>query len=191
MLNILISDIFGLTKPLKELSLSLRGENLIIDPYNKEMLNFSSEDQAYQYFSKNVGIEKYSKHVANQISVLKSSYRVMAFSVGASSYWLQSNQSLNSNFQAAYLFYGSQIRNYMAVNPKHPLTLILPHSEVHFSIEGLKNELSSKENINIIHSSKLHGFMNKLSFNFSESEYDIWLATLNKNHLTSQGAGST
>ncbi len=45
MLNILISDIVGLTKPFKELSLSLRGENLIIDPYNREMLNFSSEEQ--------------------------------------------------------------------------------------------------------------------------------------------------
>lgn len=78
----------------------------------------------------------------------------------------------------AICFYGSQIRNYLNVNPKIKIELFFPEHERHFEVANLISRLSQKTNVTCYKVPYLHGFMNKKSNNFNDIGYYQYLQLL-------------
>ena len=175
--TILVADIFGLTDELIELSEAIGGNAIILEPYDGEKNLFSSEKSAYQFFTNEVGLEKYAGHVLNEISKYNK-VRLIGFSVGAAAIWSCSTKLKKTQVKHAYCFYGSQIRNLMHTTPNFPVNVVLPKYEEHFSIQKMDELFQRMENITIQRSDFLHGFMNKRSCNFNQAEYNRYIIKL-------------
>lgn len=177
---IVVSDIFGKTPELEGFaeSVSYKGGFQIVSPYKKENLQFSNELEAYSYFSENVGIDVYFKQLCSYILSINIPFRLIGFSVGASVCWKYIANTTNENLIKTDLFYGSQIRNFINLEPLTPVNLIMPKSELHFSIDSLIQRLQNKQNVSIDTTQYFHGFMNELSENYCERAYQQYVTIL-------------
>ena len=171
MKTILISDIFGRTAALERLTAKISQDALILDPYDSEFMDFKNEEAAYAYFSENVGLASYAYKLKRVLLEQEDEVLLIGFSVGASAIWNVSDDESITLVKKAICFYGSQIRNNVACNPRFPIELVLPSMERHFSVDELIHQLSGKQNVSIRQVSYLHGFMNELSLNYDSQGY--------------------
>lgn len=178
MIIVVASDVFGNTAALSSFAHAFTENVLIFDPYNSKEMNFRCEKEAYNFFSQNVGLDTYEKKLKTFIQSIKSNVCLIGFSVGASIIWKLSGDKELKNVSAATCFYGSQIRNFASVVPVFPLELVFPKYEEHFSVSDLISKLSGVKNVQISHSSYLHGFMNAHSNNFDEKALKYFTTTL-------------
>lgn len=179
MLTLLVADIFGNSQVLQQLAREIAGNNtVIIDPYSGEIMNFSDEQIAYQYFSEHVGLTRYAEQLKGQLQSINQPFNLIAFSVGGAATWLISEWLIETKINRVVCFYASQIRHHQEIRPVLPIELILPKSEIHFDVLALKTNLSNTKNVMIKHSEYLHGFMNQLSPNYSPSAYQGYLKWL-------------
>ena len=195
---IIASDIFGVTPSLKAFAKSLQSTQhnvYIIDPYAGVQHNFIDEEQAYQYFTKNVGLDSYAKTVehfiedkmqptANQNNTINV---LIGFSIGASAIWQISANERIKIIDHTFYFYGSQIRKLTHVEPAMPSTVIFPKYESHFSVTALQQEVQKHALVSTKRCNYLHGFMNTHSTNFNEYAYTYykqWLCSEIKKHST-------
>jgi len=177
---IVVTDIFGQTPALSNLAESIKADS-IIDPYSGEDKHFINEAAAYEYFSRDVGLEKYVELLTTELQTSEQETILIGFSIGASAIWQLSAEQTMKNVttvKQAICFYGSQIRTATDINPKFPTTLIFPTVERHFDVQALAQELSVKTNVNIDIVNYLHGFMNRHSDNFNIIAYNNHLARL-------------
>jgi len=185
MYNIFISDIFGKTPALEELVCTIeresdKGQSKIIDPYSGKFMNFTDESEAYSYFMDTIGMNQYCKIVKAKLKSMLTPTRLIGFSVGASALWNMS-ENLNSKFiTRAVCFYGSQIRNYMNINPNLNIELVLPSFESGFNITEFAKNISKKPTAIIHKTDFLHGFMNSCSKNFNQDGYKYYIDWLIK-----------
>lgn len=174
MTTIFVSDIFGRTPELECLAQEVTKDYRIIDPYDSVNKSFKSEQAAYQYFQDNVGLDTYSSHIDEQLSLINGHISVVAFSMGASALWnISIKQSLSDKIIDAVGFYGSQIRKLTEITPCFPIELVFPAHEAHFDINVLIEQLSSTQKVSIRQVPYLHGFMNALSPNFDSKGYKL------------------
>lgn len=177
-----VSDIFGKTQPLVELAALTDKKARIFDPYDTVNMEFTNEQEAYQFFTANVGLEEYDRKLKRHLTQLNEPTTVVGFSVGASAIWNLSGHQTVDNVRKGICYYGSQIRNNVSVIPQFPIQLVFPVQEAHFSVSKLISALSTKPHTDIRQVSYLHGFMNKLSANFDEQGYRSELDRL-RNYL--------
>ncbi len=178
MRTIFVSDIFGKTTSLKALGEAISEKVGIIDPYEGVEISFTDETAAFEYFMKNVGLERYCEIVNRRVASISQPTEIISFSVGASAVWIISEILNPSVFQRVICFYGSQIRYHKNISPRLCVDLVLPKSEPNFNIEKFSRDLSNKPRVKIHHTQYMHGFMNHLSNNFSSVGYDkyiVWL----------------
>lgn len=178
MKTIIITDIFGRTSALEELANAVCENHHIVDPYDGQDMLFQTESDAYEFFSSNIGLEKYTKHLSKLLTNLDSAVNLVGFSIGASAIWNLSDSPAYSCVKNATCFYGSQIRNNRKILPLFPITLIFPQTEEHFSVSELISDLRNTQKTKIRQLPYLHGFMNKLSANFNSQGYKSELQTL-------------
>jgi len=179
MLTILVADIFGHSPALKQLAEQVAGQNtLIIDAYAGQCFDFNNEQQAYDYFTEQVGVNRYALQLQEKLSIIKEPFNIIAFSVGGAATWLSSEWLNTTKVNRVVCFYASQIRHHPDLQPTKPVELVLPKHEQHFDINEFKKGLITKENVTITHSEYLHGFMNKLSTNFSPVAYQSYIQWL-------------
>jgi len=178
MQHIIVSDIFGLTDELVELSEQIAHNPIILDPYMGKKNLFSDEQSAYQYFTDNVGLEKYACYVFSTVSRLQEPASIIAFSVGGAAIWRHSDKLNSTDVKQAHLFYGSQIRNMLDVRPAIPVNVIVPRLEEHFSVTSMAESLNKLDNVSTEQCTSLHGFMNRLSSNFSPLDYEAYISKL-------------
>lgn len=178
MTTLIVTDIFGKTPALEELANIISKNHLIVDPYDGQNKMFPAESDAYEYFTSNIGLERYSKHLLNSLSKLNSPANLVGFSIGAAAIWNLSGVLGASHINKAICFYGSQIRNNRKVVPLFPVTLVFPKAEKHFSVSKLISELRTTESIEIRQVPYFHGFMNKWSTNFNLEGYESELRAL-------------
>lgn len=169
---VVVTDIYGKTKFLEDslCCLSPKYENIdIIDPYTSNEIHFKNEEEAYRYFQENIGLNGYIEKLYQFLKDKQlQEYHLLGFSIGASAVWALS-QMLEFNQSAKGIcFYGSQIRNFLEVNPKIEIDLYFPKSESHFNVDEVIDVLNEKANVNCFKTSFLHGFMNKKSINYNE-----------------------
>jgi dienelactone hydrolase len=174
---VLVSDVFGITPALLELSDNL-GANIIVDPYKGNNMDFKDEAEAYSCFIKTVGLDNYLTQLLNTVKSLDSQTTLIGFSVGASIIWRLSENKDSNLIKQAFCFYGSQIRNFTHIEPCFKVSLILPKSEPHFDVSVLKEKLTKKLNVKATQVDYLHGFMNSYSTNFNDTAYKQYLAFL-------------
>ncbi|MEP2653412.1 MAG: hypothetical protein ABJH06_15630 [Paraglaciecola sp.] len=167
---ILVSDVFGKTPALIKLSEELNAK-VIVDPYNGMNMNFKNEAEAYSYFIEHVGLEEYLSKLLKMTESLESISSLIGFSIGASIIWKLSKKLSVKNIERGICYYGSQIRNFKDINPSFEVELIFPKKEDHFDVLELQTELSRKQNVKIIKTPYLHGFMNLYSTNYSQKGY--------------------
>ncbi|MEP0355080.1 hypothetical protein [Paraglaciecola sp.] len=167
---ILVSDVFGKTPALIKLSEELNAK-VIVDPYNGMNMNFKNEAEAYSYFIEHVGLEEYLSKLLKMTESLESISSLIGFSIGASIIWKLSEKLSVKNIERGICYYGSQIRNFKDINPSFEVELIFPKKEDHFDVLELQTELSRKQNVKIIKTPYLHGFMNLYSTNYSQKGY--------------------
>ncbi len=183
---IVVSDIFGLTPGLSLLAerLSKTGHKVVIlDPYDGIPQNFSSEENAYAFFTQHVGIDFYAKKLNELVeqSVNLDNIGVLTligFSVGASAIWRISNTEVMRSVNQAFYFYGSQIRHDTEITPNLKSTLVFPKYEQHFNVDDLQKRLEIQPEVSTIRCKYLHGFMNPSSVNYNKdacSYYTDWL----------------
>ncbi len=177
---LILSDIFGRTAALDQLALALDRACQILDPYGGTPRCFDSENAAYTFFQQTVGIDQY---LADATLALKNSCTkvdtVIGFSVGATVAWRLMAEVQGEKTDRAICFYGSQIRHYNNLQPRHAVTLIHPREEPHFAVEELQAALDQRANVQQISTPYLHGFMNQLSKNFDADGHDQYVAWLN------------
>ena len=192
---LIASDIFGKTPELEDLVAQLSANainTVIVDPYEGKYLNFKNEDEAYSYFRQKVGIERYKEMVYEATSDIKRDLLLIGFSVGASAIWAISDKFGARTNARAICFYGSQIRNFMDVNPAICMELIFPKQEPHFNVGNLIAQISLKKNVTCKTALYLHGFMNKRSANFNKSAFESYLSIINEKlayHFASPDSG--
>lgn len=163
---VLVTDVFGITDGL--LALSSQLDAVIVDPYAGAQMHFSDEAQAYAYFCEHVGIDTYLQLFSANLGQRPAVTVAVGFSVGASVLWRYAANPVSGKLQRGYCFYGSQIRHSLNLVPKFPLQLILPKVEQHFNVAELAADLADCENLTIVKTEYLHGFMNQCSVNYDE-----------------------
>jgi len=212
-LNIIfVADIFGLTDEFKGLCQQItfnveqvfnlkKSSNIkchLIGPYLKQPKLFCSEQEAYQYFIKNVTLEGYVKHLKKELSKISGTNVLVGFSVGGSAIWQLCSENTSQKSLMAICFYSSQIRHMMQLTPNIETRLILPTSEEHFSVADMRSALQKKSHVTIEQSTKLHGFMNALSPNYDSDAHQHYIKRLTdllsikyNQFLTEQSSTST
>jgi len=161
----LVSDVFGVTPALLDISRQLQA-TAIIDPYQGKIMNFKNESEAYSYFINKVRLESYLSVLSNKVKLSKKPITLVGFSVGASVVWRLSEIKDHNIISQGFCYYGSQIRNFTKINPRFKINLVFPASEPHFDVNKLLNILSIKNNVSTIKVNYLHGFMNLHSDNY-------------------------
>jgi dienelactone hydrolase len=175
MLTIFVSDIFGLSPALKQLTkqLNTAPENIyIIDPYSGQVNDFENEQVAYGYFSEQIGLNHYASLINDALRNINQPFNIIAFSIGGSAVWLNAEMLAETQVNRIVCFYASQIRHHLTICPSVPIELILPHHEKHFDIKLMAKKLTDNKQVTLHHSHYLHGFMNPLSNNFDVQAYD-------------------
>jgi len=180
MRRVIVSDVFGLTDELIELGGHICSDYLIIDPYMGKKNIFTDEKLAYQYFTTNVGLDKYSIHVHEELLNINCPVSIIGFSIGASAIWKFSDKVNSTNIKEVDLFYGSQIRNMLNIQPNIKANIVLPRFEDHFSVSDMAEILKGVDNVSLEKIEGLHGFMNKLSSNFNQPVYSRYISKLRK-----------
>lgn len=174
---LVVSDIFGITDALIAWSHSTFDEVSLVSPYGEQMHDFVNEQDAYQAFQQAGGITAYCQHLAKQAEV---DAHVVGFSAGASAAWVVQAQA-NCRWQSMTGFYPSQIRHHLGLNPQRPVRLVFPHSEPHFALQPVIDELAQKAGISCQQSPYAHGFMNPHSAGFDKGglqQMTQWLKSL-------------
>lgn len=178
---IIATDIFGRTPALEALAEELSwssGTPLIVDPYGGADQHFDTETDAYAAFQRTIGLDAYIQIVQAVVQRATQPMHLIGFSVGASAIWALSGESAFPAGTRAVCFYGSQIRHFTGVAPRLWTELIFPRSEPHFDVVRLMAQLSTKAQVQCQQTPHLHGFMNRLSDNFSQAGYDHYLGLL-------------
>jgi dienelactone hydrolase len=178
---LIATDIFGRTAALEALADELSsssGTPLIVDPYRGVEQHFDTESDAYAAFQRTIGLDAYIQIVQSAVQCATQPMLLIGFSVGASAVWALSGESAFPPGTRAVCFYGSQIRHFTGVAPRLWTELIFPRSETHFDVTRLMAQLSTKAQVHCHQAPHLHGFMNRLSDNFSQAGYDHYLGLL-------------
>ena len=178
MRRIVLSDIFGKTQALDKLRRTIGADVGVVDPYDGERKDFHTEEQAYDFFMANIGLDKYCDLVQSRLEKTTTPIVLIGFSVGASAIWRLSEHFNPGKVERAYCFYGSQIRHMTEINPRVRVEYILPKHEPGFCVDELARHLSAKKNV-VLHKTPYgHGFMNELSRNFSKRGYAKFVEVL-------------
>lgn len=183
MTKVIVSDIFGRTPALEDLARAVGSVAEIIGPYDKNPVNFTAEPLAYEYFMIHVGIRAYEQLVAARLAQIPNIGLLIGFSVGAAAVWGISNTLAPEKIDRAVCFYGSQVRHTPDIVPQIPMDLVLPRKEPGFDIDTLAGILSGKPTVTVHKTPFLHGFMNRLSPNFNQAGYNVWIERLRRNCL--------
>ena len=171
---IVVSDIFGRTSALNTFVNQFYDYYKmirVIDPYSGENLHFHNEEDAYQHFHQQCGLEQMTDQLRTELDETKDVVDIIGFSVGASAAWEVSGENQYRQIRKVICFYGSRIRDKMEIDPTASTSLIFPKLEKSFDLEPVIQALENKNNTEIIRTEYLHGFMNKESVNYSQAAY--------------------
>jgi hypothetical protein len=179
---VVLADIYGKTKYLEKLvkCLSYKYSSIdIIDPYESLKITFLNEADAYSYFQKNCGIDNYIDKLYQYLKVQQNNkYHLLGFSIGASVVWAVSEIYQFNEKVKAICFYGSQIRNFLHIQPNIEIDLYFAKRELNLNTNEIINTLMKKTKVNCFKTNYLHGFMNHESKNYNENGYTKYIEIL-------------
>jgi len=166
MILLVVSDIFGSTKPLNDFAaqlLSFYSEIIFIDPYGGQNIQFSNEEEAYKHFQINCGIKQLTKQLAEEVEKSKDTVDIIGFSVGGTAAWEISGIETSKSIRSIVCFYSSRIREKTSIVPRFSTTVVFPAFEKSFDLEPIVQAVERNTSVEVIRTNYLHGFMNKKS----------------------------
>ncbi len=176
---LIVSDIFGMSAAFLSLlkDISIIDIAVVISPYEHVQTYFENEQQAYQCFQDNGGMDAYILSVAESLKSNSGIKKIVGFSAGAAAiYSVMSN--LTKNDIQLTLFYPGQIRHFLNLHPSSPCHIIFPESESHFLLPDIIKVLKKQSNIKVEQNIYQHGFMNKDSKSFDLTAYNYYCQML-------------
>ena len=132
------------------------------------VFNYDQAEVAYHNFMDNVGFEDAMKQIKQILYSVRPHYKriyVLGYSIGATLAWLCSQTNL---CDLVVGFYGSRIRDNLAVIPKCPTLLFFPMEEESFNVDDLISKLNCLENVKVEKMQGRHGFADRFSENYNK-----------------------
>ncbi|MCC5465426.1 dienelactone hydrolase family protein [Pelosinus baikalensis] len=170
-LIIVLHEIYGINKHIKQVckELSKRKYDIIVPNLlnDRIMFRYDQEQIAYSYFINKIGFEIAMKQIEEILYSVRSNYKkiyVLGYSIGATLAWLCSQTGL---CDLVVGFYGSRIRENIAIVPQCPTLLFFPTEEKSFDVDDLIMQLSEINNISVKKLSGKHGFADQFSKNYN------------------------
>lgn len=133
------------------------------------MFSYAQEAMAYDYFMHEIGFAAAMTQVKQLLSEVRLNYKkvyVLGYSIGATLAWLCSETGLCS---LVIGFYGSRIRDNLAIVPRCPTLLFFPNEENSFAVDDLLAKLSKINNLTVRKLRGKHGFADQFSKNYDKS----------------------
>lgn len=130
--------------------------------------DYSEQTEAYEHFRTAVGFDVY-REVLELLKSLRKKYRrllLVGFSIGATIAWRCSEEGLCDGVVG---YYGSRIRDYLAVEPKCPVLLLFAENEPSFEPQEILPLLEQKKQVTAILFAGNHGFCDKFSKTYNPS----------------------
>lgn len=165
---VILHEIYGINDFIK--TAGERYAAMGFDVYCPDLLSgkvygYPQQREAYENFQKNVGFDRSKISVTSLLRELRPKYKKLAlvgFSVGATTAFGCSESGLCDILIG---FYGSRIRDYLAVSPKCPSLLIFA-SQDSFDVEKTASALSEKNNVTVKILDAGHGFCDPFGPNY-------------------------
>ncbi|MHC1789380.1 dienelactone hydrolase family protein [Solidesulfovibrio sp.] len=158
---IVAADIYGITPALAALAGSLDRQAVVLSPWDGEGCPFATEAAAHTAFVAGEGVAGYAARVTAAAGDAPAF--LLGFSAGATAVWLHAAGAGCHPASRAVLFYGSRIRNHLALRPRCRVQAIFAEVEAAFDPKTLIAQIVS-ENVTVhIEPGAAHGFMNPLS----------------------------
>ncbi len=166
--TLVATDIFGITPEAVRLAGRLCPDPLLISAHEDPGLHFQSEALAYERFLAGGGVEAYARRLLLRLEREPGIANLVGFSAGASAGWIAAASPAARELRQAVLFYGSRIREHVALRPLCPVRLVFAEHEASFSPAGLVQDLVAQGVRAELVPGSRHGFMNELSAGFFE-----------------------
>ena len=155
---VIATDIHGVNDAIRERWRSL-GEDLTwVSPWGGDGCPHPSEEAAVQAFHAQNGLQAYADKIAQ--AAHQRPALLIGFSVGATSMWLYAGRPRCHPQSRARLYYGSRIRDHLAVKPRCAVSLVFAEHEPSFEPARLVAQLHQAEAQASIIPNTSHGFMN-------------------------------
>ncbi|WDD97663.1 dienelactone hydrolase family protein [Thalassomonas actiniarum] len=191
MQTFIITDIFGVTDKLFAYRQQLERCGCrvqIIDPYQGEKQEFTSEQIAYQRFNLDCGFEAYVSQISAALADSSREKVILGFSVGAAAAYKALDKLSPGCAQEMVVrhligFYPGQIRHHLDINPRCPVTLVFPRNEQHFALDKVISCLTEKPRVCCIRTPFAHGFMNPLSVNYHQAAANHYFGQLSGENM--------
>ncbi len=168
---IVLHEIYGKNRFIDEVCNEFRNRGFhVICPDMLQTPPFSYEDteSAYQRFQENGGFA-FKKQLENIIEQAKMQYSkvfLVGFSVGATIAWRCCE---NPGCDGIFGFYGSRIRDYLELQPQCPVFLLFAHQDS-FDVDAVVQQLSEKDNTQLMVLEAAHGFIDPYGKTFDPEE---------------------
>lgn len=188
---LLLHEIYGINDHIKETA--KRFFDLGYDVICPNLLTvkrpflYEEGQQAYRYFTEEIGFESGAERVKDLVRRLSRNYKkvtIVGFSIGATIAWLCSEEK---GVHAIFGYYGSRIRDYLYLKPTCHTTLFFANQEESFNVPILVEALQSNAVQASIFDAE-HGFADVDSSNFNIQESEKAWALLNE-QLNKVGSG--
>lgn len=164
--TVLLHEIYGINKNLQHFATQLSHEGMDIvcpDFLAGHIFNYEQQEEAYDYFIKEVGFARAASELKALISSLKSQYKevyLVGFSIGATIAWLCSEQEEVSGMIG---YYGSRIRDYLDISPKCRTLLLFARYEASVNVEKIMPALNRNKQVEVVRIAGSHGFADEYS----------------------------
>ena len=179
---VVLSDIFGVCSGLERLVADLRqcsAKLHLVDPYQGKAQQFANEEQAYAAYTAHCGHDAYAALAAEALQHSPQPFDLaIGFSAGATALWRALAATDSGKIKQAVLFYPGQIHRHLTLKPQVPVQVIFGHSEPHFAVADICQQLQ-QQGVTAISTSYAHGFINPASKAFDEEGYQQYLPLLN------------
>ncbi|MGD8189931.1 dienelactone hydrolase family protein [Brevibacillus ginsengisoli] len=170
---LVIHEIYGMNRHMTDWSEQLKALGYKV--YLPDLLaghppfDYTEANEAYRYFTEQVGFEQAAQIVKELAISLRPSYDqiiLIGCSVGATIAWLASEEEGLCDKMVG--FYGSRIRDYLDHEPHCPSLLLFPERESSFDVHQLIRELRTKANVHVNAYAGEHGFADQYSNHYLE-----------------------
>jgi dienelactone hydrolase len=155
---VIATDIHGISHAVRTQWRSLGEDITLVSPWDGDGCPHVSEEAAVLAFHAQNGLLAFADKIAqaaNQRPAL-----LVGFSVGATSMWLHAGSPRCHPQSRALLYYGSRIRDHLAVIPRCAVSLVFAEHEPSFEPATLVAQLSQAGVDASIVPGTWHGFMN-------------------------------
>lgn len=176
-----LHEIYGINSHIRKVCEALFQDGfdiLVPDLLNgKTPFAYAEAGMAYSYFCEQIGFDRAFSQVSELLALARPHYRqtyVLGYSIGATVAWRCSETGLCDGIIG---FYGSRIRDYLALEPQCPGLLLFPAQEKSFPVEALMVRLQHFEQIRVLQLAGQHGFADSFAATYNkQSAEQAWLA---------------